>query len=99
MHAHARIPGAICGAVCKRMKVPFVTTVHGIYKVNFMYKILTNWGEKTLAVSDDIRIQVIRDYKLKPENVEVTINGIDTEKFKKIQNKRKNAARTWNGSG
>lgn len=83
VHAHARIPGAICGAVCKRMKVPFVTTVHGIYKVNFMYKILTNWGEKTLAVSDDIRIQVIRDYKLKPENVEVTINGIDTEKFKK----------------
>lgn len=88
VHAHARIPGAICGTVCKKMHVPFVTTVHGIYKVNFIYKLLTNWGERTLAVSEDIKNQVIKDYKLKKENVKVTINGIDTEKFKKNLEKK-----------
>ena len=83
VHAHARIPGAICGFVCKKLNVHFVTTIHGIYRVNFLLKKITNWGEKTLAVSEDIREHAIKEYKLKPENIEVTVNGINLEKFKK----------------
>ena len=81
VHAHARIPGFICGYVCKREKVHFVTTIHGIYKVNFLLKLLTNWGEKTLAVSEDIKKYGIDEYKLKPENVKITVNGIDLNRF------------------
>lgn len=81
VHAHARIPGFICGYVCKREKVHFVTTIHGIYKVNFILKLLTNWGERTLGVSEDIRQYGINEYKLNPENVKVTVNGIDLNRF------------------
>ena len=81
VHAHARIPGFICGYVCKSEKVHFVTTIHGIYKVNFLLKLLTNWGEKTLAVSEDIRKYGIDEYKLNPANVKVTVNGIDLNRF------------------
>ena len=84
VHAHARIPGAICGYVCKKTKTHFVTTVHGIYRLNFALKLLTNWGEKTLAVSEDIRRQVIRDYGLDENNVYVTVNGIDLDTYKKF---------------
>lgn len=83
VHAHARIPGFICGLVCKNTKTHFVTTIHGIYRVNFLLKALTNWGERTLAVSEDIRKNAIYEYKLKEENVKLTVNGIDTERFKK----------------
>lgn len=83
VHAHARIPGAICGYVCKKTKTHFVTTVHGIYRLNFVLRLLTNWGEKTLAVSEDIRRQVIRDYGLNENNVYVTVNGIDLDTYKK----------------
>lgn len=83
VHAHARIPGAICGYVCKKLKVHFVTTIHGIYRVNLLLKKITNWGEKSLAVSEDIRQQVIKEYKLNPDNIKVTVNGINLEKFKK----------------
>ncbi|MBQ8299675.1 MAG: glycosyltransferase [Clostridia bacterium] len=83
VHAHARIPGAICGVVCKKTKTHFVTTIHGIYRVNAILKIITNWGEKTLAVSHDIREHAIKTYKLNPDNIKVTINGINLEKFKK----------------
>lgn len=83
VHAHARIPGFICGIVCKQTHTHFVTTIHGIYKVNFLLKLLTNWGEKTLAVSDDIREYAIREYSLNPANVFTTINGINMEKFAK----------------
>lgn len=83
VHAHARIPGAICGVVCKKTKTHFVTTIHGTYKVNPLLKLLTNWGEKTLAVSEDIMKYAINEYNLKPENVFLTVNGINVEKFKK----------------
>lgn len=85
VHAHARIPGAICGVVCKKTKTHFVTTVHGIYRLNFLLKRLTNWGEKTLAVSQDIKDQVIKDYGLKEENVFVTVNGIDLSTYRKAE--------------
>ncbi len=83
VHAHARIPGVICGYICKKLKIHFVTTIHGIYRVNFILKKLTNWGEKTLAVSEDIRNHAIREYKLNPENVKETVNGINLDTFKK----------------
>lgn len=83
VHAHARIPGAICGVVCKKTNTHFVTTIHGIYRVNPILKKITNWGEKTLAVSDDIREHAISTYNLEPNNIKVTINGINLNKFKK----------------
>ena len=83
VHAHARIPGAICGFVCKKLNVHFVTTIHGVYRVNFLLKKVTNWGERTLAVSEDIREYALKEYKLSPENVKLTVNGINLEKFKK----------------
>lgn len=89
VHAHARIPGAICGIACKKSNTPFVTTVHGMFRVNLILKLLTNWGEKTLAVSEDIKEQVITDYKLKAEDVGVTVNGIDVNKFKKDESIKK----------
>ncbi len=85
VHAHARIPGAICGYVCKKTKTHFVTSIHGVYRVNFLLRRLTNWGERSLAVSQDIRENVIKEYKLDPKNISVTVNGIDTNKFKKSE--------------
>lgn len=81
IHAHARIPAFISSKVCKAKKIPLVTTAHGIYKVNFLLKILTNWGRKTLAVSEDIKKELINDYHLKDENIAVTVNGINTKTF------------------
>lgn len=88
VHAHARIPGFVCGIACKNTKVHFVTTIHGIYRVNFILKLLTNWGKKTLAVSNDIKEYAIREYNLNPENVFVTVNGIDVDKFKNERKKQ-----------
>ena len=46
-----------------------------------MLNILTNWGEKALAVSDDIKEYLIDNYKVKPNNIRMTVNGINTEVF------------------
>lgn len=81
VHAHARIPAFLCGSLHKQMGFPFVTTAHWVFNSKGALRYLTNWGERTVAVSDDIKEYLIREYGLPAEHISVTINGIDTEKF------------------
>lgn len=81
VHAHARIPGFICGLLHRKMGFPFVTTAHGTWKTGYGLRYLTNWGQKTIAVSEDIRKYLLDNYKIKDEDIKVTVNGIDTDKF------------------
>lgn len=81
VHAHARIPGFICGILHRRMGFPFVTTAHGTWKTTYGLKYITNWGQKTVAVSEDIKKYLLDNYKINENDIKVTINGIDTDKF------------------
>ncbi|MBQ3032577.1 MAG: polysaccharide pyruvyl transferase CsaB, partial [Anaerotignum sp.] len=44
-------------------------------------KYISNWGQKVVAVSDDIRDYLMENYRVRYEDIFVTINGIDTAKF------------------
>ncbi|MBQ9458936.1 MAG: polysaccharide pyruvyl transferase CsaB [Oscillospiraceae bacterium] len=81
VHAHARIPAFLCGILQKQMGFPFVTSAHWVFYVNGLLKRIANWGERTVAVSDDIKTYLIESYGVSAEQISVTINGIDTEKF------------------
>ncbi len=83
VHAHARIPAFLCGLLHSRYHFRFVTTAHWVFSTRFPYNILTRWGNRSLAVSDDIKTYLIDNYGILDENIRVTINGIDTEKFSK----------------
>ncbi len=81
VHAHARIPAFLCGTLGGRKRYAFVTSCHGVYQVSGMLKLLSNWGEHTLAVSEDIRDYLMEQYGVPEEQIALTINGIDTERF------------------
>ena len=81
VHAHARIPALLCGMLQKEMGFPFVTSAHWVFYVNFALKRIANWGERTIAVSDDIKQYLIDNYGVPAEHISITINGIDIEKF------------------
>ncbi|MEA5082669.1 MAG: polysaccharide pyruvyl transferase CsaB [Lachnospiraceae bacterium] len=81
VHSHARIPGFVCGLLKKRMNFTFVTTAHWVFYTGMGLKYITNWGQKVVAVSDDIKDYLIKNYGVDRNNIYVTINGIDTDKF------------------
>ncbi len=83
VHAHARIPAFLCGLLQKRYHFRFVTTAHWVFSTRFPYNLLTCWGDRSLAVSDDIKTYLMDNYGIPGDNIRVTINGIDTEKFSK----------------
>ncbi len=81
IHAHARIPGFISGKICKKYNIPFVTTAHWVFKTSYGLKYITNWGDKTVAVSSDIKKYLLDNYSVRESDINVTINGINTERF------------------
>ena len=81
VHAHARIPALICSRVCKKYKIPFVTTAHWVFDTSGLLRYLTQWGSRTIAVSEDIVRYLTDNYGVPRRDIFVTINGIDTNKF------------------
>ncbi len=81
VHAHARIPAFVCGLLQRRLKFRFMTSTHGVYKVDSVLTRVTNWGERSVAVSCDVKQYLIDSYKFPSDNISITINGIDTERF------------------
>ena len=81
VHAHARIPAFVCGLLQKKLKFRFVTTAHWVFKVTPLWKKISNWGDKQMSVSEDIKQYLIDNYDQCSDNIFVTVNGINTEVF------------------
>ena len=81
VHAHARIPAFVCGTLQKKLKFRFVTTAHWVFKVTPLWKKISNWGDKQMSVSEDIKQYLIDNYDQCSDNIFVTVNGIDTDTF------------------
>ncbi|MDR0863206.1 MAG: polysaccharide pyruvyl transferase CsaB [Oscillospiraceae bacterium] len=82
VHAHARIPAFLCGFLPrKRLGFHFVTTAHGAFRATGLLRLLSNWGERTASVSDDLTDYLSKYYGIAPQDVIPTVNGIDTDKF------------------
>ena len=60
VHAHARIPAFIVGLLHDRItfdggrKFRFVTTSHLNFSTNLLWRRISRWGERVMAVSEDI---------------------------------------------
>ena len=81
MHSHARISSFVCNFARKAMKIPFVTTCHGTYRVSFMLNLLTTWGQRVMAVSSDIQTYLKENYKIPQTDIVGSVNSIDTAQF------------------
>ncbi|MBE6597958.1 MAG: polysaccharide pyruvyl transferase CsaB [Ruminococcaceae bacterium] len=81
VHAHARIPAFICGILWKKHRFRFVTTAHLNFSINPLWRRLSCWGERSMAVSDDIGEYLVQEYGYPADKISVTINGIDTVKY------------------
>lgn len=59
----------------------FVVTAHAKYKINGFFKLLSVWGEECIAVSEDIKEYLEKNYRPRLASISVIPNGIDTDDF------------------
>ncbi len=81
VHSHARIPSFILGILNKFVKFNFVTSAHWVFKTSGILKYITTWGSRCVAVSEDIKKYLKVNYGVVDQDIYVTINGINMNKF------------------
>lgn len=86
IHSHTRISSFLGWAILKFIKkIHFITTTHANFKVGPLTKHLTKWGEKTLAVSIDIKNSLTKNYSVPEDQIYLTVNGIDQEVYRSYE--------------
>lgn len=83
VHAHSRASSWSCAIACRIAKIPLVTTIHGRQPVHLSRKLVKAFGDYSLSVCENIRDHVINDLKVKPENITVLRNMINTREYQK----------------
>ncbi|WP_294093537.1 polysaccharide deacetylase family protein [uncultured Cetobacterium sp.] len=83
VHAHSRASSWSCAIACRIAKIPLVTTIHGRQPVHLSRKIVKAFGDYSLSVCENIRDHVVNDLKVKPENITVLRNMINTKEYQK----------------
>ncbi|MCJ2378616.1 polysaccharide deacetylase family protein [Vibrio sp. ZSDZ34] len=85
VHAHSRASSWSCHVACKITGTPMVTTVHGRQPVHASRKKFHAMGSKALPVCEAIKEQLASDLAVPLQQMEVSRNGIETERFQWAQ--------------
>ena len=79
-HAHARIPALLIHGV-RKLGCAEIVTVHAKFRTGFLRRLLSRWGEHSIAVSEDLRDYLHTVYKIPMQRISVIPNGIDLSRF------------------
>ncbi|MBU1929306.1 MAG: glycosyltransferase family 4 protein [Candidatus Omnitrophota bacterium] len=82
IHSHTRVTQVLGCLVKKYSHIAHVTTCHGFFKNRLSRRIFPCWGDKVIAISEQVEEHLIRDFGLKKEQIRLVNNGIDVDKFK-----------------
>lgn len=88
LHAHARLPAYLLRGLGIK-NLPRVVTVHAKFRSDPLRRRLCFWGDRTIAVSEDLRDYVCDTYGLCGEAVRVISNGIDCKRFSPPESKER----------
>lgn len=80
IHARSRVPAWLTRFANKKLKIPFVTTVHGLNSINRYSRIMVS-GDSVIAVGDPIRDYVCNAYDVDPAEITVVPRGVDMQLF------------------
>lgn len=84
IHAHSRASGWVAYFSSLLSGIPLITTVHGKRHVHFSSKLLPLLGDYVIAVCENIKSHLIKDFKINPQKIEILRNGIEeTENVQK----------------
>jgi glycosyltransferase involved in cell wall biosynthesis len=81
LHAHTRVGQVVAHQLARRLGVPFVSTWHGIYRLNLGRRLWPCLGDLTIAISAPVREHLIRTFRVPPARIRLVWNGVDPERF------------------
>lgn len=85
VHARSRAPAWSAYYAAKKAGVPFITTFHGVYSREGLFKIAYNrimvHGERVIAVSQFVKDHLLREYHVPEEKICLIPRGVELSQF------------------
>ena len=85
IHVRSRVPSWTAGNVAKKMNIPLVSTIHGSYVANSIFKRFYNSAsikaDKIIAISNYIKDNILKNNPEKLGSIKVIHRGADIEMF------------------
>ncbi|MEK7849207.1 MAG: glycosyltransferase family 4 protein [Candidatus Omnitrophota bacterium] len=81
-HANTRVTQVLASLLSSATKKPYISTCHGYFKWRLTRRLFPCWGNKVIAISDQVRQHLLDDFGIDQAMVELIYNGIDLEKFR-----------------
>lgn len=99
VHSQTRttqVAGTLAGAMTG---AAHVTTTHGFFKPKLSRRLFPCWGCRTIAVSDEVKEHLVKDFKVSGERIRVINNGIDIDRFSRCDRSRRGEFKAKFGLG
>ncbi len=82
VHAHSRAASWVAYFAARQSEVPLISTVHGRQHVHLSSKLFRIYGEKIIAVCEEIKEQLVRDLGIAERKIVVIRNGLNLNEFR-----------------
>ena len=80
LHVRSRVPAWLAWFANKKLKIPFVTTVHGFNSVSKYSEIMTR-GDRVIYISSAIKKYIIENYSVDEAILRYVPRGVDIDYF------------------
>jgi len=81
VHSNSRTTQVLGSLLSRYSGKPHIFTCHGFFKLRLSRKLFPCWGERLIAISQQVREHLIFDFKLDEKKISVINNGIDVQSF------------------
>lgn len=81
IHANSRTTQVIGFLLGQRTGVTYISTCHGFFKKRFFRRLFPCWGERVIAISQQVKEHLISDFGVEGERIVLIHSGIDVNKF------------------
>jgi glycosyltransferase involved in cell wall biosynthesis len=81
IHSHSRTTQVLGDLLARSLVKPHIFTCHGFFKPKILRRIFGCWGQRVIAISQQVKEHLIIDFKLDENKITVINNGIDIKNF------------------
>lgn len=81
LHAHSRAASWVSYFAVLGTKIPLISTVHGRQHIHTSVQLFDIYGDKVIAICENLQHHLINEVKMKPEKITLLANGFNFDKL------------------
>jgi glycosyltransferase involved in cell wall biosynthesis len=81
IHSHSRTTQVLGCWLARSLAKPHIFTCHGFFRPKIARRIFGCWGQRIIAISQQVKEHLVKDFRLAEGKISVIHNGIDINNF------------------